>query len=181
MSDWINRLPLIVNKIKYQLYSRKYDDLERLSATLYVFFFKIQSLTPKKKFDTNGNGVFERNEFTDLLCSIGIFLSTQEMSIVYKAFDANQDGAVSFMEFIQALRVSETFFTNKKKTAMSDYRMEVVQNAFTMLDTEKCGMLSLEELKSRYVAEVNLYFFGFRTRNLESSKSENQREVSRRG
>jgi hypothetical protein len=30
------------------------------------------------------------------------------MSIVYKAFDANQDGAVSFMEFIQALRVSET-------------------------------------------------------------------------
>jgi hypothetical protein len=37
MSDWINRLPLIVNKIKYQLYSRKYDDLERLSATLYVF------------------------------------------------------------------------------------------------------------------------------------------------
>lgn len=103
------------------------------------------------------------------------------MSIVYKAFDANQDGAVSFMEFIQALRVSETFFTNKKKTAMSDYRMEVVQNAFTMLDTEKCGMLSLEELKSRYVAEVNLYFFGFRTRNLESSKSENQREVSRRG
>lgn len=55
---------------------------------------------------------------------------------------------------------------------MSDYRMEVVQNAFNMLDTEKCGMLSLEELKSRYVAEVNLYFLVFLAKNLESSKSQ---------
>jgi len=92
MSDWINKQPLIVNKIKYQLFSKKADNLERVSTVL-------------QQHDKNGDGVFNKNEFNDLLAACGVFLSTQETRIVYENFDKNGDGHVSFHEFIDALRV----------------------------------------------------------------------------
>jgi len=110
MSDWINKAPLIINKIKYQLYSRKTDNLERISDVL-------------QKFDKNGDGVFEKNEFNDLLSAIGIFLSTQELRIVYENFDLNKDGYISFCEFVNALRHS-----------MSEVRVDCVDQAFCAME-----------------------------------------------
>jgi Ca2+-binding EF-hand superfamily protein len=128
MSDWRNKLPIIVNKIKFQFFSRKYDDLETVSHVL-------------QKFDKNGDGLFNKNEFGDLLSGIGVFLSAQELRIVYEQFDLNNDGKISFMEFINTLRSS-----------MSELRLECVNQAFDALDHAQAGRLSLQELCGRYNA-----------------------------
>jgi hypothetical protein len=36
MSDWKNTIPMIVNKVRFQLYATKYDDLERISQLFKV-------------------------------------------------------------------------------------------------------------------------------------------------
>jgi hypothetical protein len=36
MSDWRNTIPLIVNKIRMQLYATNYDDLEKISTLFRV-------------------------------------------------------------------------------------------------------------------------------------------------
>lgn len=36
MSDWRNIIPMIVNKIKYQLFAKKYDNLDRVTEIMTV-------------------------------------------------------------------------------------------------------------------------------------------------
>jgi hypothetical protein len=36
MSDWRNTIPMIVNKVRFQLYASNYDDLEKISALFRV-------------------------------------------------------------------------------------------------------------------------------------------------
>lgn len=36
MSDWRNTIPMIVNKVRLQLYATNYDDLEKISAHFKV-------------------------------------------------------------------------------------------------------------------------------------------------
>lgn len=92
MSDWRNTIPLIVNKVRLQLFAEKYDDLEKVS---HLF----------KQADVNGDGTLSKHELSLLMKKIGIFLTTQELTPVYHVFDLNQDGRVSFAEFVQSLRV----------------------------------------------------------------------------
>ena len=45
------------------------------------------------------------------MARIGIFLTTQELTIVHTLFDTNQDGKVSFAEFFEAIRVGISLLT----------------------------------------------------------------------
>lgn len=54
----------------------------------------------------NGNGCLEKLEFQEFLTSMGVFLSTQELRIVFENFDMNGDGQISYPEFLATLKVS---------------------------------------------------------------------------
>lgn len=92
MSDWRNTIPLIVNKVRFQLFAEKHDDLEKVSKLF-------------RECDLNGDGTLSKHELSILFKKIGVFLTTQELTPVYHVFDRNLDGRISFSEFVQTLRV----------------------------------------------------------------------------
>jgi Ca2+-binding EF-hand superfamily protein len=43
------------------------------------------------------------------MCSkLGAFMTTQELTCVYNSFDKNRDGTISYEEFINTIRVSNS-------------------------------------------------------------------------
>ncbi|OMJ67014.1 hypothetical protein SteCoe_35940 [Stentor coeruleus] len=126
--DWKNKLPVIQNKLRFQLYSRKYDGMERV--------FEIFN-----ECDKDNSGSLNRYEFENFLSKIGMFITTQEQSELFRYYDKNQDGQVSVVEFLQSLQDS-----------MSDRRLSAVKAAFQFLDESGTGFLSVDELRQKFVA-----------------------------
>ena len=54
----------------------------------------------------NGNGVLDKIEFEEFTRQMGVFLTTQELRVVFDAFDTNKDGSVCYSELISVLKVS---------------------------------------------------------------------------
>ena len=115
--DWKNQLNMIQNKVKQQLHARKLDDLESVRKLIDVHFLMKISLNVQE-FDIDRNGVLDKVEFSKLLSKAGIYLTTQvssfrylllciakELTCVYNFFDANKDGFINYVEFIQLIRV----------------------------------------------------------------------------
>jgi Ca2+-binding EF-hand superfamily protein len=53
--------------------------------------------------DDRGDGILDKEEFRWGLHDFGIDLTEDEFQIVLKIFDRNQDGVVSFKEFVSEL------------------------------------------------------------------------------
>jgi Ca2+-binding EF-hand superfamily protein len=77
--DWKNKLPEIQNRLRFQLFSRKIDGID----PLFIFF---------KQADKNNSGTLDRYEFDDFLSQVGMFVSTQETTELFRYYDMNQDG-----------------------------------------------------------------------------------------
>ena len=58
-----------------------------------------------QQFDTNNNGVLDKLEFEEMMSKLGVFLSRQELRVVFDGFDANKDGNIQWAEFIEGLKV----------------------------------------------------------------------------
>ena len=58
-----------------------------------------------QQFDTNNNGVLDKLEFEEMMSKLGVFLSRQELRVVFDGFDANKDGNIQWSEFIEGLKV----------------------------------------------------------------------------
>ncbi|EGR28430.1 hypothetical protein IMG5_175680 [Ichthyophthirius multifiliis] len=129
--DWINRLNNIQNKVRFQLHSRKLDDLESV--------YKLMS-----EFDKDNSGKLDKYEFQNFLSRIGVFLSSQELRAVYDQYDTNKDEQISYAEFIQLIR-----------TSISEKRLAVVKHAFQFLDRRNNGKLNINELIQLYRAEAH--------------------------
>jgi Ca2+-binding EF-hand superfamily protein len=56
------------------------------------------------KFDRNGNGKLELDEFEAALNSYGMFLKKYEAQALIKYFDKDGDKCINFHEFIGALQ-----------------------------------------------------------------------------
>lgn len=76
--DWKNTFPNILNKIKTQLHSKKLDDLSSVYKVL-------------NDCDKDRSGTLDRDEFTNFLTKIGVFLTVQEFRTISDIFDKNQD------------------------------------------------------------------------------------------
>eukprot|EP01017_Pseudomicrothorax_dubius_P009760 TRINITY_DN13383_c0_g1_i9.p1 TRINITY_DN13383_c0_g1~~TRINITY_DN13383_c0_g1_i9.p1 ORF type:complete len:501 (+),score=153.03 TRINITY_DN13383_c0_g1_i9:30-1532(+) len=127
--DWKNRIDNIVDRVKFQLHARGIDSLEQLKQ------FIVQ-------FDHDNSGYFDYAEFNKLLSKMGIFLTSQELTVVFREFDINQDGRINLAEFIQKIRSS-----------ISDRRIEIVKEAWNFLDIERRGRLAIADLERIYKAE----------------------------
>ena len=67
-----------------------------------------ECLTPVQlqSFDVNGDGVLDKIEFEEFTRQMGVFLTTQELRVVFDAFDLNKDGRVQYSELLTILKVS---------------------------------------------------------------------------
>jgi Ca2+-binding EF-hand superfamily protein len=106
MSDWRNRIDMIVNKTKAQLHAKGVDNLEQLRPIFAAA-------------DKDGSGALNKLEFEELLSNLGVFLARQELRTVHDHFDTNKDGQVGYAEFVGCL-----------KTSMSSERLQIVKHAW---------------------------------------------------
>ena len=58
-----------------------------------------------QQFDTNNNGVLDKLEFEEMMSKLGVFLTRQELRVVFDGFDVNKDGNIQWSEFIEGLKV----------------------------------------------------------------------------
>ena len=98
MADWRNKIHMIINKVKCQLCAKGVDNVLQLQPWL-------------QQADVNNSGTLDRLEFENMLQKIGIFLTTQELTVVYQHFDMNKDGVISYAEFINSLKVRKTLYS----------------------------------------------------------------------
>lgn len=87
--DWINQLPKVNNKFKFQLFGRNVENLNNCYSNI-------------EKFDPNNTRLMNTNTFNLYLNSFGVYLTTQEIRIIKEVF--NQGDAVLYLDFIQNVR-----------------------------------------------------------------------------
>jgi Ca2+-binding EF-hand superfamily protein len=80
-------------------------------------------------------------EFESFLSKVGMFVSTQEMSELFKFYDKNSDGQIDVSEFLAALQGQ-----------LSDRRLEIVKQAWQFLDARGQGRLQKSEILQKFNA-----------------------------
>ena len=90
--DWINKINMIVEKMKMQMHAKGIDSLDKV-------FLQIA------QFDKEGKGTIYILEFETFLSRLGIFLKTQELTEIHKYLGTYEhQGFVSFENFIALLK-----------------------------------------------------------------------------
>ena len=69
----------------------------------------------------------------------GVYMKPSELDEVFKLFDKNADGKISFDEFIRSVRGE-----------MNQRRRDLVLQAFKLLDTDGSGSATLDEIAAKY-------------------------------
>jgi Ca2+-binding EF-hand superfamily protein len=88
--------------------------------------------------DTDFNKRLSLQEFYKGLNIFGIKLVEEDAKVLFDAFDKNKDSQIDFMELVSKLR-----------PPMTKGRIEVINQAFDLLDANKDGVLNMDDLKSR--------------------------------
>jgi Ca2+-binding EF-hand superfamily protein len=115
-----------LNKLKLQLFARGARNLSGLARA-----FKIA--------DFNGNKKLDVEEFEECLGYAGIFLKKPEITAMFAHFDKTGEGNVDYDEFLLALHGE-----------MNDRRKALVEKAFSILDKDGSGVLTVSDLKGVY-------------------------------
>jgi len=89
--------------------------------------------------DRNDNGKLDPEEFESLLSRCQIFLKKHELTTLINEFDTDRSGGVDFDEFLYTLRQN-----------MNARRQRMVRRCFDVLDRDKSGALTVEDIKGRF-------------------------------
>ncbi|KAF8785361.1 calcyphosin-like protein [Argiope bruennichi] len=94
-----------------------------------------------RRMDDNGNGVLSFEEFKKGLHDSGFDRSMDdfEMEELFQMFDRDNSGAISYDEFLRAIRPK-----------MSQNRLKIVEKAFSKLDRTGDGVVTYHDLKDVY-------------------------------
>ena len=90
-------------------------------------------------YDVDGNGVIEKKEMETILQRLGQPARSEQIELLFKKLNTNNDSVLSFDEFIDFMR---EYHLSKNKTNTN----EVVE-AFQVFDKNNNGVLSIRELK----------------------------------
>eukprot|EP00941_MAST-03F_sp_MAST-3F-sp1_P004880 g4880.t1 len=94
-----------------------------------------------KIFDDSGDKQLSRDELKWGLMDFGIELSPQQHDELFSAFDRDKSGQVDFDEFLTVLR-----------GPMSIRRLNLVGQAFNVLDASGDGQITIEDIEDKYDA-----------------------------
>ena len=92
-----------------------------------------------KAMDRNGNGSLSPVEFKYAMRDYGLPLSEIEVTQIVKYFDTNKDGAISFDEFLRAIRGD-----------LNDRRLDMVHQAYQVLDKDGSGQVTIDDIRMAY-------------------------------
>lgn len=87
--DWLNQLPKVNNKFKFQLFGRNVENLNNCYHNI-------------RKYDQENTRLMNEHDFNGFLNSFGVFLTTQEIRIIKEVF--NEAGKIVYLDFIQNVR-----------------------------------------------------------------------------
>lgn len=123
--DWINKIHMIVEKMKMQMHSKGIDSLDKV-------FLQIA------QFDKGGKGSIYILEFEKFLSRLGIFLKTQELTEIHKYLQTYEnEGFVQFENFIALL-----------KCDVPEPLIAEINDVFKKIEDGN-GQISLENLKKK--------------------------------
>lgn len=94
-----------------------------------------------KIMDDNGSGSLDINEFRKGIHDFQIDIDEKDIDGIFKAFDADGCGQISYDEFVRVV-----------VGPMNQFRTQLVQKVFNKIDFSGDGVLNIEDLKGRYDA-----------------------------
>ena len=97
------------------------------------------------KLDVNGDGELTKEEFVNGLKHIGG--SKKQFNEIFKNMDSDQNGTISYTEFISALISKEVYFKEDK-----------LKQAFQLFDKDNDGQITFDELRNILGNECNVSF-----------------------
>jgi len=97
-----------------------------------------------RRRDADGSWSLSMGELEGVLREFGLELGGEEVRDLFGQFDQDEDGSISYEEFLDAIR-----------PPMSDPRKEAVAMAFNLLDVTEDGLVNIEDLRHRYNASAH--------------------------
>ena len=93
-----------------------------------------------RRLDANGSRNLDKLELRDGLAVVGVVLNGKELGEVMQYFDADGSGEISVTEFLSAVRGSN----------YSTRRAQIVELAWSRLETEGDGVVTLNDLAAKF-------------------------------
>ncbi len=131
-----------------------------------------------QRMDFNGNKKLDASEFEQALAAFGLFPKKVELQALMKYYDADQDGNISYEEFIRGLR-----------DELTERRRQIVERAFSILDRDGTGKITVQDVINIYDVSMHPEFIeGKKTKeeiiveflnNFDGAKGDNDGIVSR--
>lgn len=95
-----------------------------------------------KIMDDDGSQTLSLPEFSKACRDFRIGISDENVPILFSRFDVNNDGTISYDEFLNAV-----------KDPMNGRRVALVQNAFITIDRNSNGFIDVEDIKASFNAK----------------------------
>lgn len=92
-----------------------------------------------RRMDTDFSKRLCYQELDNGMREYGLQVSSDDLKMLFEAFDRDRNKQIDFLELVAKLR-----------PPMSKRRIEVVNEAFNVLDANKDGVLNLDDLKSKF-------------------------------
>ena len=92
--------------------------------------------------DDDNSRTLSQYEFTKACRDFKIGIADENMHVLFKAFDRNNDGVINFDEFLYSIRGE-----------LSKARRDLIKQAFQKLDRDASGFIELSDIKNLYRAE----------------------------
>ena len=136
---------VVTNKTKEVIeslvtFSQKSKFFQAVLAYLTHNFAKKKETTELKRIflliDTDKDGKISKNELKACLESLGMDVNYDELNLILKRVDFDNDGYINYQEFLQATISTKDLFTD-----------ENLQSAFRLFDTHSDGTISVKELE----------------------------------
>ena len=97
--------------------------------------------------DFNGNKKLDIGEFEQALATYGFFPKKVELQALMKYYDVDNDGNISYEEFLRGLRDD-----------LSERRAAMVKKAFDLLDKDGSGRVTVGDIREIYDVRQNQDF-----------------------
>ena len=97
-----------------------------------------------KIMDDDNSKTLCRPEFEKACRDFKVEIPSDDMGVIFNAFDINRDGTISYDEFVRIIRGD-----------LNSHRRQLVERAFAKLDRDGSGVIEISDLVGVYNASKN--------------------------